>query len=159
MTTAIVAEALSETEKYARILASDAAWDGRFYFGVVTTGGAHAAIVIPGWLALAVSVAASLVIGAQAVALLRHIRSLEQRCEGFDEVRAKIFRKYLRGVSGFTIAIVLMTCHIFSIRRMDTGGSPMLLVWLAAVSQIGETRKRLRREVQYREERMKGNRA
>jgi AraC family transcriptional regulator of adaptative response / DNA-3-methyladenine glycosylase II len=38
MTTTSVAQALSEAEKYARILASDAACDGTFYFGVVTTG-------------------------------------------------------------------------------------------------------------------------
>jgi AraC family transcriptional regulator of adaptative response / DNA-3-methyladenine glycosylase II len=34
----VVDKALSESEKYARILASDAACDGQFYFGVVTTG-------------------------------------------------------------------------------------------------------------------------
>ncbi len=38
MTSATAPQSISETEMYARILASDAAWDGRFYFGVVTTG-------------------------------------------------------------------------------------------------------------------------
>jgi methylphosphotriester-DNA--protein-cysteine methyltransferase len=38
MTAVTVPEAISEAEMYERILASDAAWDGRFYFGVVTTG-------------------------------------------------------------------------------------------------------------------------
>ena len=38
MTTSLTPEALDDAQKYERILASDAAWDGRFYFGVVTTG-------------------------------------------------------------------------------------------------------------------------
>lgn len=38
MTTAEVPSVVSAAEMYERILASDADWDGRFYFGVVTTG-------------------------------------------------------------------------------------------------------------------------
>jgi AraC family transcriptional regulator of adaptative response / DNA-3-methyladenine glycosylase II len=38
MTTMTASPDLSHTEMYERILASDASWDGRFYFGVVTTG-------------------------------------------------------------------------------------------------------------------------
>ena len=38
MTVTALPQVLSDLEMYERILASDAAWDGRFYFGVVTTG-------------------------------------------------------------------------------------------------------------------------
>ena len=38
MTATTVAESLNDAEMYERILACDAAWDGRFYVGVVTTG-------------------------------------------------------------------------------------------------------------------------
>jgi AraC family transcriptional regulator of adaptative response / DNA-3-methyladenine glycosylase II len=38
MTATTVTESLDDTQKYERILASDAAWDGRFYVGVTTTG-------------------------------------------------------------------------------------------------------------------------
>lgn len=38
MTASTLPEALTDVEMYARILASDSTCDGRFYFGVVTTG-------------------------------------------------------------------------------------------------------------------------
>ncbi len=114
---------------------------------VVNLGGPAALVVVPGWGGLILAGAAPVLIGAQAWLLLSHIRSLEQRCGGFDEERAKVLAKYQRGVTGFAVVIVALTLCISVIRSIDTGTGVMTFVWLAAVSQVGETRRRIRAEL------------
>lgn len=125
---------------------------------VVNTGGSAALVILTGWGGLVVAVGAPLVIGAQAYLLLHHIQSLEQRCGGFDEDRTRVLGKYLRGVRGFTIAIVGLTVLFYSsIRTSETGTSIMAIVWLAAMSQVGETRRRIRAELDMHTQRSEEN--
>lgn len=110
-------------------------------------GFASVAAGVPWWEA-ALLLAIPLVIGVQAMLLLNHAQSIERRCPGFDEVREKRLRTYRRTIMGFAIVATLLAIPPYlAVGRMFGPGSILALPWLAAIGQLGETRKRMRAEL------------
>ncbi|GEM_PF-6267281 len=102
---------------------------------------------VPWWEA-AILFAIPLVIGFQAMALLSHAQSIERRCPGFDQVREKHLRTYRRTIMGFAIvALIPAVLPYLLVGRMFGPGFILALPWLAAIGQLGETRKRMRAEL------------
>ncbi len=113
----------------------------------VGAGWASVLIALPPWGGLLLAVVASLLIGTHACLLLDHARFIERRCAGFDEERMRLLGKYRRGVIGFTIVIIVLLLLMHLSTGSSAGSAPMIIVWIAAVSQIGKTRLCVRAEM------------
>ncbi len=104
--------------------------------GIFPLGSAAAGMV---WWQFVLPMVGSLSIGAQAVLLLDHARLIERRCSGFEEAREKHLRAYRRTILQFAIGLTLLAvCGL---------GVIISLPWLAAIGQLGETRKRIGAEL------------
>lgn len=118
---------------------------GLAWLGTWRTVAAPAGIA---WWEALPQLAAPLAIGAQAVLLLHHVRAIERRCCGFDEVREKHLQTYRRTILGFAIVATLGTIAVYlSVGVASPSGLMMGLPWLAAVGQVGETRTRIQAEL------------
>lgn len=105
-----------------------------------------APVVIPAWVESVTAIAAVSCIGVQSYQMLGHLRSLEHRCSGFEAFRESLLQRYRRNVALFSTLLIILVL-VTSLGRSTFGAGLMFFVWLAAVGQVGETRKRIQAEL------------